>query len=541
MLGLMQDRPLLVSGLMEHAARTNGGEEIVTVTVAEGVHRYTYGECAARCRKLASALERWGMKGGDRIATLAWNGYRHLELWYGVAGAGAVVHTINPRLFKEQIIYIANHAEDRLIFADLSFAALLEEIWSELTTLEAVVFLCDQAHMPKTNLPKALCYETFLAAGGDDYVWPTFDERTAAGLCYTSGTTGHPKGVLYTHRSSVLHAYASALPDAFDACTRDVMLPVVPMFHANAWGMPHAAPLVGAKLVMPGPHLDGKSLQKLIVDEGVTLTAGVPTVWLGLLAHLQATGTKLGALRQAIIGGSAAPVSMIEAFERDYGVRVVHAWGMTEMNPLGTVNGPTRDTARLTGDARWAMEAKQGRAIFGIEMKITDDDGRELPRDGKASGHLLVRGPWVVERYFKADQPAVDAEGWFDTGDIATLDAQGYMQITDRAKDIIKSGGEWISSIDLENAAVAHPKVAEAAVIALPHPKWTERPLLVVVPVAGERPGKDEIMRFLETQVAKWWLPDDIAFVDEIPHTATGKIQKVTLRERFKDYKLPTA
>ncbi len=540
MLGLMQDRPLLVSMLMEHAARTNGGEEVVTVTVAEGVHRYTYGECAARCRKLASALERWGMQQGDRIATLAWNGYRHLELWYGVAGAGAVVHTINPRLFKEQIVYIANHAEDRLIFADLSFVALLEDVWPELTSVEAVVFLCDEAHMPKTKLPKVMCYETLLAGGSDDYVWPMFDERTAAGLCYTSGTTGHPKGVLYTHRSSVLHAYAAALPDAFDACARDIMLPVVPMFHANAWGMPHVAPLVGAKLVMPGPYLDGKSLQKLIVDEGVTLTAGVPTVWLGLLAHLQATGTNLGGLRLAVIGGAAAPVSMIETFERDYGVRVAHAWGMTEMNPLGTVNGPTRATAQLTGEARWAMEAKQGRAIFGIEMKITDDDGRELARDGKVSGHLLVRGPWVVERYYKAAQPAVDADGWFDTGDIATLDTQGYMQITDRAKDIIKSGGEWISSIDLENAAVAHPKVAEAAVIALPHPKWTERPLLVVVPASGQNPSKDEILSFLETQVAKWWLPDDIAFVDEIPHTATGKIQKVALRERFKDYKLPT-
>ncbi|RMF10061.1 MAG: long-chain-fatty-acid--CoA ligase [Alphaproteobacteria bacterium] len=542
MLGLMQDRPLLISQLITHAAINHSDREIVTVTVAEGVHRYDYAACERRSRQLAKALIGRGIRLGDRVATLAWNGYRHLEVWFGAAGMGAVAHTVNPRLFDDQITYIINHAEDRLVFADLTFVPLLERLADKLSSVEAFVILCDDAHLPETGLRGAQSYEAFLDEADDDFDWPEFDENTAAGLCYTSGTTGNPKGVLYSNRSSVLHAYGTALVDVLGMGERDTIMPVVPMFHANAWGIPHAAPLVGSKLVLPGADLDGPSLQSLIEREGVTLSAAVPTVWLGLLSYLEQAGKRVDSLKRVVIGGSAAPRSMIERFETKYDVRVKHAWGMTEMNPLGTVNTPKAKHSELPLEQRIDIKCKQGRPVFGVEMKITDDDGNELARDGKAFGHLKVRGPWVVKNYFKhEDEPLLDEGGWFDTGDVATIDPDGYMQITDRSKDVIKSGGEWISSIDLENAAMGHPKVAEAAVIGVPHPKWDERPLLIVVPVKGEAVSKAELLDYLKGQVAKWWLPDDVVFVDQLPHTATGKLMKTALREAYKDYKLPTA
>jgi acyl-CoA synthetase (AMP-forming)/AMP-acid ligase II len=538
--GLMQEHPLLTSSLLANAGRYHAATEIVTVTVAEGKHRYTYGDCEARSRQLADALLRWGMKSGDRMGTLAWNGYRHMEVWFGVGGGGGVVHTINPRLFKEQIVYIINHAEDRILFVDVNFAGLVEQIWDELSSVELVVFLTDDAHMPQTKLPKVKSYESFLATGSRDYQWPVLDERQAVGLCYTSGTTGNPKGVLYSHRSTVINAYASALPDTFGAGAADVMMPAVPMFHANAWAMPYIAVVVGARLVHPGPHLDGKSLHTLMTEEGVTVSAGVPTVWLSYLAYIKETGKDTGTLRKLLVGGSAAPASMIETFA-SYGVKLMHAWGMTELSPLGTVNMPTYRTSKLSGEARRAVEIKQGRPVCGIDIRITDDNGNELPWDGKTVGHLEVKGHWVIQSYFKSEgKPAVNKDGWFDTGDIATIDSDGYVALTDRAKDLIKSGGEWISSIDLENTAMGHPQVAEAAVIAVPHPKWGERPLLIIVPKKGTYPDKEDIRRFLDDKVARWWMPDDIVFIDDMPHTATGKIQKMTLRERFKDYQLPT-
>jgi fatty-acyl-CoA synthase len=542
MLGLMQNRQLLLSSILEHAAINHGDREIVTVTVAEGLHRYDYARLEERSRQLSKALIRRGIKAGDRVATLAWNGYRHLEVWYAVSGQGAVVHTINPRLFEDQIVYIANHAEDRLMFVDLTFVPLLEKLADRLPTMEAYILLCDDEQMPDTSLKEAISYESFLAEGDADYVWPEFDENTAAGLCYTSGTTGNPKGVLYSHRSSVLHAYGAALADVIGLGERDAILPVVPMFHANAWGIPHLAPMVGAKLVMPGAALDGQSLQRLIEEEGVTISAAVPTVWLGLLAYLEQENKRVDYLDRVVIGGAAAPRSMIERFETKYNVRVKHAWGMTEMNPLGTVNTPKSKFMSLPLEKRIDIKCGQGRAVFGVEMKISGDDGQDMPRDGKAYGHLKVRGPWIVREYFKGEGGNIlDKDGWFDTGDVATINPDGFMQITDRSKDMIKSGGEWISSIDLENAAVGHPGVAEAAVIGVPHPKWDERPLLIVVKAAGQNPSRDDILDYLKDHVAKWWLPDDVTFVDELPHTATGKLLKMELRDRFKDYKLPTA
>lgn len=542
MLGLMQNRQLLLSSILEHAAINHGDREIVTVTVAEGLHRYDYARLEERSRQLSKALIRRGIKAGDRVATLAWNGYRHLEVWYAVSGQGAVVHTINPRLFEDQIVYIANHAEDRLMFVDLTFVPLLEKLADRLPTMEAYILLCGDEQMPETALKGAISYESFLAEGDADYVWPEFDENTAAGLCYTSGTTGNPKGVLYSHRSSVLHAYGAALADVIGLGERDAILPVVPMFHANAWGIPHLAPMVGAKLVMPGAALDGQALQRLIEEEGVTISAAVPTVWLGLLAYLEQENKRVDCLDRVVIGGAAAPRSMIERFETKYNVRVKHAWGMTEMNPLGTVNTPKSKFMSLPLEKRIDIKCGQGRAVFGVEMKISGDDGQDMPRDGKAYGHLKVRGPWIVREYFKGEGGNIlDKDGWFDTGDVATIDPDGFMQITDRSKDVIKSGGEWISSIDLENAAVGHPGVAEAAVIGVPHPKWDERPLLIVVKAAGQNPSRDDILDYLKDHVAKWWLPDDVVFVDELPHTATGKLLKMELRDRFKDYTLPTA
>lgn len=542
MLGSMQDWPLLVWKLIDHAAINYPTREIVTQTVEGPLHRTNWLEVQGRSKRIAQALTKLGIRQGDRVATLAWNTHRHVECWYGISGMGAVAHTINPRLFHDQISYIANHAEDRVLFFDLTFLKIVEAVAPELRTVEHFVLMTDRAHMPADSSLDLLCYEDLLAEQDGDFAWARIDENSPAGLCYTSGTTGHPKGVLYSHRSNVLHTFGACQIDALGMSSQTTVLPVVPMFHANAWGVPYAAAMVGAKIVMGGPNNDAETLHRLIINEGVTLTAAVPTVWLGMLQYLESTGKKLGKLERVVIGGSAAPRSMIEAFERDYGVTVAHAWGMTEMSPLGSVGMLCASGASESHERQLDLKCKQGRTLFGVEMTIKNDEGHDLPRDGKAFGHLLVRGPWVVESYFKGDGGHVlDEEGWFDTGDVATLDERGYMQITDRSKDVIKSGGEWISSIDLENAAVGCAGVAEAAVIGLPHPKWDERPLLVIVKKPGASVSKDDVLAHLKDKIAKWWMPDDVVFVDAIPHTATGKIQKTALREQFKDYRLPTA
>ncbi len=542
MLGLMQNWPLLVSKLIEHADNFHGKSEIVTLTVEGGTHRYTWSDCHVRSKKVAQALHRMGVGEGDIIGTLAWNTYRHVELWYGISGMGAVAHTINPRLFKDQLIYIANHAEDKVLFLDTSFVPIIEAVADELPNIEAYIFMTDEEHMPETTLKNVYCYETLVEAEDGNYSWPELDENLASGLCYTSGTTGNPKGVLYSHRSNFLHTLVSLGADALGATAKDVFFPVVPMFHANAWGVPYCAAAVGCKLALAGPHFDGETLQKFIEDEGVSLTAAVPTVWLALLGYLQSTGKGVGDLKRVVIGGSAAPRSMIQSFEDDYGVEVSHAWGMTETSPLGSVGSMTRETATWSKEKQLDVKCKQGRPVLGIEMEILDDDGNALPHDGKAFGHLVVRGPWVVREYMKAEGgEIIDENGWFDTGDVSTLDELGFMQITDRSKDVIKSGGEWISSIELENAAVGHPDVAEAGVIGIFHPKWNERPLLILVLNEGATLDKDSIIKCLEKSVAKWWLPDDIITVDELPHTATGKILKMELREMYKDYKFPNA
>ena len=543
MFGLMQDRPLLIQQLIDHAALNHGDTEIVSRTLEGGIHRYTYRDARVRAKKAAEALTALGIKPGDRIGTLAWNGYRHFELYYGISGMGAVCHTINPRLFPEQIVYIVNHADDQLLFVDLNLLPVVEKLLPELKGVRHVVAMTDRAHLPKDcRIPNLLVYEELIAGKPGTFEWPEFDERTASSLCYTSGTTGNPKGVLYHHRSTILHAYGAALPDTLGLSARSVVLPVVPMFHVNAWGLPYSAAMVGAKLVFPGIALDGASLHELFETEGVTFTAGVPTVWLALLQHMQASKLKLSTVKYAVIGGSAAPPAMIETFARDYGVEVLHAWGMSEMSPLGTVNHPKEKHLKLPAADLLALRLKQGRPPFGVDMMIVDDAGKELPRDGKAFGDLLVRGPWITAGYFRGEGGKVLREGgWFATGDVATIDPDGYMQITDRSKDVIKSGGEWISSIDLENAAMAHPGVAEAAVIGIAHPKWDERPLLIIHKKPDAAVTRQELIQFLGTKVAKWWLPDDVQFVDAIPHTATGKILKTKLRETFKDYKLPTA
>ncbi len=541
MRGLMQDRPLLISSLIEYAAQYHGSTEIVSRTVEGPIHRYDYAEARRRSMRLANALAALGIRAGDRVGTLAWNGYRHFELYFAVSGSGAVLHTINPRLFPEQIAYIANHAEDRYLFVDLTFVPLLEDLAAELTSVEGIVVMTDQAHMPETALENAICYERLMAEAVDGFEWPEFDENTASSLCYTSGTTGNPKGVLYSHRSTVLHSYAACMRDVVGLGADDVVMPVVPMFHANSWGIAYAAPMSGAKLVLPGARMDGESIHELLVSERVTVSAGVPTVWLMLLQYLRDSGKDLPDFKRCVIGGSAAPRSMILAFETEYDTTVLHAWGMTEMSPLGTVGTMTPALRALPYEDQLDYKEKQGRGVYGVEMKIVDDDGNELARDGEAFGHLMVRGPWIAQGYFKDEGGGIlDGDDWFDTGDVATLDASGFMHITDRAKDVIKSGGEWISSIDLENLAVGHPAVAEAAVIGVAHPKWDERPLLVVVRAPGAEIEGSEILDFMEGKIAKWWMPDDVVFVDELPHTATGKIQKVTLREMFQDHRLPT-
>jgi len=540
--GLMMQQPLLISSLLTHAERHHREQQIVSRRVEGDLHRETFGELAARARRMAKALAALGVAPGTRVATLAWNGYRHMELYFAVSGSGAVLHTLNPRLHPDQMAWVAEHADDRVLFFDLTFLPLVEAIAPRTPGIKAFVAMCDRARLPASaTLAGLLCYEDLIDAQDDHYTWPSFDENTASSLCYTSGTTGHPKGVLYSHRSTVLHTYAVALPDSLDLSARDVVLPVVPMFHVNAWGLPYAACMVGAKLVFPGAALDGRSLHELFEAEQVTLSAGVPTVWQGLLAHVEANELRFTTMRRTVIGGSACPPAMMHAFQNRFGVQVVHAWGMTELSPVGTVCVLKRGQHALPRDERNAVQAKQGRAVFGIDMKIVGDDGRELPWDGRASGELLVRGPWVVAEYLNGDGGNPLTDGWFPTGDVATIDADGFMQITDRSKDVIKSGGEWIGSIDLENIAMAHPQVAMAACIAAHHPKWDERPLLVVAKKPGATLTRAELLAFYDGKIAKWWTPDDVVFVDAIPLGATGKMLKNRLREMFKTHRLPTA
>ncbi len=545
--GSMMQLPLLISSLLVHAERHHGEQEVVSRRVEGDIHRTTYRELASRSRRMANALAGLGVGSGERIATLAWNGHRHLELYYAVSGSGAVLHTLNPRLHPDQVVYIADHAEDQALFFDLTFLPLVEATFGRVKTIKTFVAMTDRAHMPATTtIPNLLCYEELADAASDMFAWPEFDENQASSLCYTSGTTGNPKGVLYSHRSTLLHTFAISLPDALNCSARDVILPVVPMFHVNAWGLPYAACMNGSKLVFPGPGLDGKSLYELFESEGVTLSAGVPTVWQGLLGYVEANGLTFSTMRRTIIGGSACPPAMMKAFQDRYDVQVLHAWGMTEMSPVGTVATLKGQQVKVPPEQRFALQSKQGRAVYGVDMKIVGADGEELAWDGKQSGELLVRGPWVVAQYFRGeggDPLIADAEGhgWFPTGDVATVDGEGFMQITDRSKDVIKSGGEWIGSIDLENIAMAHPSVQMAACIAAEHAKWDERPLLVVVKKPGAVLTRDELIAFYEGRIAKWWTPDDVIFVDAIPLGATGKMLKNRLRDQYSKHLLAKA
>ena len=544
MRGMMMDQPLLITGLIRYAARYHADTEIVTKTVEGPIHRYTYAAAYERIQQLAHALVELGVQPGDRLATMAWNGYRHFELYYAISGIGAVCHTVNPRLFAQQIEYILNHAEDRYVFVDQTFVPLLEQLAPKLKSVKGYVVLTDAAHMPKSTLPNLICYEELIRDRPQHYDWPSFDEWTASSLCYTSGTTGSPKGVLYSHRSTLLHTLSVNQADSLAFTARDSVLPVVPLFHVNAWGIPYAATMAGAKLVFPGPHLDPASLWELIDGEQVTMTAGVPTIWFKLLEWLDQQGKRFTSLKRVLAGGSAVPISIISAFEEKHGARVCHAWGMTEISPVGTKGMLKAAQEKLPPEERYRVQASQGRAMFGVELKIVDADGNELPHDGKAFGNLLVRGPFVTAGYFndpEASKAAFDKEGWFRTGDVVTIDADGWVRIVDRTKDLIKSGGEWISSIDLENAAVGHPDVMEAAAIAVPHPKWQERPVLVVVLKPGAALTRDEMLRYLGDKVAKWSLPDDVVFVAELPHTATGKLLKSKLREQFRSHHLQSA
>ena len=537
--GLMQDWPLLMHRIIDHAAIQHRDRPVLSRSIEGPMHRTTYGEVRRRALRVAKRLDREGIRPGDRVATLAWNTWRHLESWYGITGVGAIYHTVNPRLFEDQLVYIMRHAGDRLVMLDLTFVPLMEKLQARLPNIERYVVYTEGAHMPATSLKAAVPYEDWLAEADDDFVWRRFDENTAAGMCYTSGTTGEPKGVLYSHRSNVLHAMAANNPDYLGLSSRDMVMPVVPLFHANGWALAFAAPMAGAGLVLPGAKLDGPSLHQLLEEAGVTVTAAVPTVWLSLLQYLDDTKATLATLKRVIIGGSACPRAITVAFETKYGVTVSHAWGMTEMSPLGTFCSIKPDYGDICGDALFDLKAKQGHPPFTVEVRITDDAGKDLPWDGRTFGRLKVRGPAVSKAYYGRDESILDEQGYFDTGDVATIDPHGTMHITDRSKDVIKSGGEWISSIELENLAVGHPDVAEAAVIGVAHPKWDERPLLVIVPKEGKRPTKDDMIAFMEGRVARWWLPDDVVLVDRIPHTATGKIQKTALRDMFKDYRLP--
>jgi fatty-acyl-CoA synthase len=539
--GLMQDWPLLCHRIIDHAAANHAKRRVISRSVEGPLHTTDYATIRTRALKVAKRLDRDGIRQGERVATLAWNTWRHLECWYGIVGVGAVYHTVNPRLFPEQIAWIVNHAEDRVMMTDLTFVPLLEKIADKVGTIERYVVLTDAAHMPATTLRNAVPYEEWIAEADDEFTWKSLDENDAAGMCYTSGTTGNPKGVVYSHRSNVLHAMMTVMPDMFGISCRDVVMPVVPMFHANGWSIALTAPMTGASLVMPGPKLDGASIYELLTTFDVTCTAAVPTIWLMLLQHLEAHGVKLPHLRKVVIGGAACPRAMVKTFKEQYGIEVTHGWGMTEMSPLGTICSIKPDYDALAGEERLDIQCKQGHAPFTVEMKITDDAGTSLAWDGHTFGQLKVRGPAVAGAYFKDQSDILDENGFFDTGDVATIDPHGYMQITDRAKDVIKSGGEWISSIELENLAVGHPKVAEAAVIGVPHPKWDERPLLIVVLKQDQSASKSDILGFMRGKTASWGMPDDVIFVDQIPHTATGKIQKMELREKFKDYVLPTA
>jgi 3-(methylthio)propionyl---CoA ligase len=547
MLGLMQTQPLLISSLIDFAERHHGDVEIVSRRIEGDIHRYSWSDVAARSRQVANALDGINLLFSDRVATLAWNGYRHLELYFGVSGSGRVLHTINPRLHPDQIAWIVNHAQDQVLCFDMTFLPLVQAIHARCPGIKGYVALCERDQLPgDTGLANLVSYEAWIGAQSTSYQWPSFDENSASSMCYTSGTTGNPKAALYSHRSTILHAYAAALPDVMSLSARDAVLPVVPMFHVNAWGIPYSAALVGAKLVLPGPALDGKSVYELIEAEKVNYAAGVPTVWQMLLGHMKPNHLRFSTLKRTVIGGSACPPAMIDAFREDYGVEVLHAWGMTEMSPLGTLCTLKNKHLSLPAEEQMKIRLKQGRAIFGVDMKIVGDGGKELPWDGKTPGDLYVKGPWVVREYFKGEggNPLVPDEhgvGWFPTGDVATIDPDGYMQITDRSKDVIKSGGEWISTIDIENIAVAHPGVAMAACIGMKHPKWDERPIVAVVKKPGAELTKEELLKFYEGKTAKWQIPDDIVFVDNIPLGATGKMLKTRLREMLKDYRLPGA
>jgi fatty-acyl-CoA synthase len=541
----MQDQPLLISSLIEFAERHHGDAEIVSRRVEGDIHRSTWRQVAARSRQVANALDAEQLQFSDRVATLAWNGYRHLELYYGVSGSGRVLHTINPRLHPEQIAWIVNHAEDKVLCFDMTFLPLAQAVHAKCPTVKKWVALCEADKLPAdSGIPNLVSYEAWIGQQSADYVWPTFDENSASSMCYTSGTTGNPKGALYSHRSTLLHAYAAALPDVMCLSARDSALPVVPMFHVNAWGMPYSAALVGAKLVFPGPALDGKSIYELMEAEKVTFAAGVPTVWQMLLGHVQAHGLRFSTLKRTVIGGSACPPAMIAAFQQGYGVEVLHAWGMTEMSPLGTAATLKNKHLAMPPEQQNAIREKQGRAIFGVDLKIVDGSGKDLPWDGKTQGELLVKGPWIIKAYYKGEggDPLLRDEnghGWFPTGDVSTIDADGFMQITDRSKDVIKSGGEWISSIDIENIAVAHPAVAMAACIGVFHPKWDERPIVAIVKKPGAEVTREELLAFYQGKTAKWQIPDDVVFVEAIPLGATGKILKTKLREILRDYRLP--
>ena len=542
MLGLMQQQSLLISSLIEFAERHHHDGEVVSRRVEGDLHRYTWGDVANRARQVANVLDALNLKQGDRVATLAWNGYRHLELYFGVSGSGRVLHTLNPRLHPDQVAWIANHAEDQVLCFDMTFLPLVQAVHGRCTTVKHWVALCDKDKLPTdSGIPNLMSYEALLEGQLNQYDWPDLDENSASSMCYTSGTTGNPKAALYSHRSTLLHAYAAALPDVMCISAKDAILPVVPMFHVNAWGIPYSAAMTGSKLVFPGPALDGKSVYELIEAEKVTFAAGVPTVWQMLLGHMKPAQLKFSALKRTVIGGSACPPAMIDAFREDYGVDVLHAWGMTEMSPLGTLCTLKNKHLTLPAEAQMKLRLKQGRCIFGVDMKIVDDAGKALPHDGKTYGDLLVKGPWIIREYYKqeGDSPLVD--GWFPTGDVATIDEDGFMQITDRSKDVIKSGGEWISSIDIENIAMGHPDVAMAACIGMPHPKWDERPVVCVVKKPGSPLSEAELLAFYEGKTAKWQIPDDVIFVEAIPLGATGKMLKTKLREQLSGYKLPTA
>ena len=540
MLGLMQQQSLLISSLIEFADRHHGDGEVVSRRVEGDVHRYTWSDVANRSRQVANALDTLKLSLGDRVATLAWNGYRHLELYFGVSGSGRVLHTLNPRLHPDQVVWIVNHAEDQVLCFDMSFLPLVQVVHARCTTVKHWVALCDADKLPTdTGIPNLISYEALIGRHEARYTWPDLDENTASSMCYTSGTTGNPKAALYSHRSTLLHAYAAALPDVMCISARDAILPVVPMFHVNAWGIPYSAAMTGAKLVFPGPALDGKSVYDLIEAEKVTFAAGVPTVWQMLLSHMKPANLKFSSLKRTVIGGSACPPAMIDAFRDDYGVDVLHAWGMTEMSPLGTLCTLKNKHLNLPAEAQMKLRLKQGRSIFGVDIKIVNDAGEALPHDGKTYGDLLVKGPWIIREYFKQEGPAPLVDGWFPTGDVATIDEDGFMQITDRSKDVIKSGGEWISSIDIENIAMAHPDVAMAACVGMPHPKWDERPVVCVVKKPGSLVTVPDLLKFYEGKTAKWQIPDDVIFVEAIPLGATGKMLKTKLREQLAGYKLP--